>query len=89
MTPLPRDSDAEETEDMFAVNNDDEDDEYGDADMENAIVLDDTDAPGKSCILLSLYKQKFQLLFCTIYIWYSFYYAPFALAYKLTNLYVI
>ena len=51
MAPLPRDSDAEETEDMFAVNNDDEDDEYGDADMESAIILDDNDAPGQYILL--------------------------------------
>lgn len=42
MAPFPRDSD-DDPEDIFAQNNDDEDDEYMPEDMENVIVLDEND----------------------------------------------
>ena len=47
MPPFPQDSD-DDPEDMFVSNDDDEDLEYDEGDMENAIILDDNDVPGKS-----------------------------------------
>ncbi|XP_066913254.1 angio-associated migratory cell protein-like [Clytia hemisphaerica] len=41
----PRDSDNESVEEMFSYNDDDEDLEYDEGDMENAIILDENDAP--------------------------------------------
>ena len=46
MPPFPQDSD-DDPEEMFIQDSDDEDFPYDEGDMENAIVLDDNDAPGR------------------------------------------
>lgn len=45
MPPFPQDSD-DDPEDIFVSNDDDIDLQYDEGDMENAIILDDNDAPG-------------------------------------------
>ena len=51
MPPFPQDSD-DDPEEMFVSNDDDGDLQYDEGDMENAIILDDNDAPGEEAKFL-------------------------------------
>ena len=63
MPPFPQDSD-DDPEDIFVSNDDDIDLQYDEGDMENAIILDDNDAPGNQKTNDQLFELETRFLFC-------------------------